>query len=64
MLPPDATVEEAAKQMLERGIPGLIVVDAKGELARLPHTSPEPQLVPSASVGTVQRAAGVYSSAK
>jgi len=30
---PDATVEEAAKQMLERDISGLMVVDAKGELA-------------------------------
>jgi CBS-domain-containing membrane protein len=30
---PDATVEDAAKQMLERGISGLMVVDAKGELA-------------------------------
>src|SRR3974390_1404348 len=30
---PDATVEEAARQMLERGISGLMVVDAKGELA-------------------------------
>jgi CBS domain-containing protein len=30
---PDATVEEAARQMLERGISGLMVVDARGELA-------------------------------
>jgi CBS domain-containing protein len=30
---PDATVETAARQMLERGISGLMVVDAKGELA-------------------------------
>jgi CBS domain-containing protein len=30
---PDATVEEAARQMLERGISGLMVVDSKGELA-------------------------------
>ncbi len=30
---PDATVEEAAKTMLARGISGLFVVDAKGELA-------------------------------
>lgn len=30
---PDASVEAAAKQMLERGISGLVVVDAKGELA-------------------------------
>ena len=30
---PDASVEEAAKQMLERGISGIVVVDAKGELA-------------------------------
>jgi len=30
---PDATVEAAARQMLERGISGLMVVDAKGELA-------------------------------
>lgn len=30
---PDATVEDAAKLMLERGISGLFVVDAKGELA-------------------------------
>jgi len=30
---PDATVEDAATQMLERGISGLMVVDAKGELA-------------------------------
>ena len=30
---PDATVEAAAKQMLERGISGLMVVDDKGELA-------------------------------
>ena len=30
---PDATVEAAAKLMLERGISGLMVVDAKGELA-------------------------------
>ncbi len=30
---PDATVEEAAKTMLDRGISGLFVVDAKGELA-------------------------------
>ena len=32
-VPPDATVEAAARQMLERGISGLMVVDAKGELA-------------------------------
>ena len=30
---PDATVDEAARMMLERGISGLFVVDAKGELA-------------------------------
>jgi len=30
---PDATVEEAAKTMLARGISGLFVVDAKGDLA-------------------------------
>ena len=30
---PDDTVETAAKLMLERGISGLVVVDAKGELA-------------------------------
>ena len=30
---PDATVEMAAKTMLDRGISGLFVVDAKGELA-------------------------------
>jgi len=30
---PDATVEAAARQMLERGISGLMVVDPKGELA-------------------------------
>ena len=30
---PDATVENAAKLMLERGISGLMVVDANGELA-------------------------------
>jgi CBS domain-containing protein len=30
---PDATVDQAARQMLERGISGLVVVDAKGELA-------------------------------
>lgn len=30
---PDATVEDAAREMLDRGISGLIVVDAKGELA-------------------------------
>jgi CBS domain-containing protein len=30
---PDASVEDAARQMLERGISGLVVVDAKGELA-------------------------------
>ncbi|HTW69420.1 MAG TPA: CBS domain-containing protein [Acetobacteraceae bacterium] len=30
---PDATVESAARTMLERGISGLMVVDAKGELA-------------------------------
>lgn len=30
---PDETVEAAAKQMLERGISGLFVVDAKGDLA-------------------------------
>jgi CBS domain-containing protein len=30
---PDATVEEAAKLMLSRGISGLFVVDAKGDLA-------------------------------
>ncbi|HEY1933598.1 MAG TPA: CBS domain-containing protein [Acetobacteraceae bacterium] len=30
---PDASVEGAAKQMLERGISGLVVVDAKGDLA-------------------------------
>lgn len=30
---PDASVEAAAKQMLERGISGLVVVDDKGELA-------------------------------
>jgi CBS domain-containing protein len=30
---PDATVEEAARMMLERRISGLFVVDAKGELA-------------------------------
>src|ERR1700683_1562224 len=30
---PDTTVEEAAKLMLARGISGLFVVDAKGELA-------------------------------
>lgn len=30
---PDATVEAAARLMLERGISGLMVVDAKGELA-------------------------------
>jgi CBS domain-containing protein len=30
---PDATVEEAARLMLERGISGLFVVDAKGDLA-------------------------------
>jgi CBS-domain-containing membrane protein len=29
---PDATVEEAAQQMLSRGISGLFVVDAKGDL--------------------------------
>jgi CBS domain-containing protein len=32
-LGPDATVEEAAKQMLARGVSGLLVVDTKGELA-------------------------------
>jgi CBS domain-containing protein len=32
-VPPDATVEAAARLMLERGISGLMVVDAKGELA-------------------------------
>jgi CBS domain-containing protein len=32
-IPPDATVEEAAKLMLARDISGLFVVDAKGELA-------------------------------
>ena len=30
---PGATVDQAARQMLERGISGLVVVDAKGELA-------------------------------
>ncbi len=30
---PDATIDEAARMMLERGISGLFVVDAKGELA-------------------------------
>jgi CBS-domain-containing membrane protein len=30
---PETTVEEAARMMLERGISGLFVVDAKGELA-------------------------------
>jgi CBS domain-containing protein len=30
---PDATVEDAAKMMLARGISGLFVVDAKGDLA-------------------------------
>lgn len=30
---PDASVEDAAKQMLEHGISGLVVVDDKGELA-------------------------------
>jgi CBS-domain-containing membrane protein len=30
---PDSTIEEAAKLMLERGISGLFVVDAKGDLA-------------------------------
>jgi CBS domain-containing protein len=30
---PNASVEDAAKQMLERGISGLVVVDDKGELA-------------------------------
>jgi CBS domain-containing protein len=30
---PDSSVEEAARLMLERGISGLMVVDAKGELA-------------------------------
>src|SRR5579863_2140354 len=30
---PDATVEAAATQMLQRGISGLMVVDDKGELA-------------------------------
>lgn len=30
---PDATIDDAAKQMLARGISGLFVVDAKGELA-------------------------------
>jgi CBS-domain-containing membrane protein len=30
---PDASVEDAAKQMLERGISGLVVVDDKGDLA-------------------------------
>jgi CBS domain-containing protein len=32
-VPPDATVEEAARMMLERRISGLFVVDDKGELA-------------------------------
>ena len=32
-VPPDATVEEAAKTMLSRDISGLFVVDTKGELA-------------------------------
>jgi CBS domain-containing protein len=32
-VPPDATVEHAAKLMLQRGISGLIVVDAEGRLA-------------------------------
>ena len=30
---PDATVDAAAKLMLERGISGLFVVDAKGDVA-------------------------------
>lgn len=30
---PDATIDDAAQQMLSRGISGLFVVDAKGELA-------------------------------
>ncbi len=30
---PDATIDEAARMMLERGISGLFVVDAKGDLA-------------------------------
>jgi len=32
-VPPDATVEDAAKLMLQRGISGLFVVDDKGQLA-------------------------------
>lgn len=32
-VPPDASVEEAAKMMLQRGISGLFVVDAKGDLS-------------------------------
>ena len=32
-VPPDATVENAAKLMLQRGISGLFVVDAEGRLA-------------------------------
>lgn len=31
-VPPDQTIEDAAKLMLERGISGLFVVDAKGDL--------------------------------
>jgi CBS domain-containing protein len=32
-VPPDATVESAAKTMLQRGISGLFVVNADGRLA-------------------------------
>lgn len=31
-VPPDCSIEEAAKQMLERGVSGLFVVDTKGDL--------------------------------
>ena len=50
-VPPDATVEAAARLMLERGISGLMVVDARGELAGIVT---EGDLLRRDEIGTVR----------